>query len=133
MTLLMGTRIFKGVGILSAIYNDWGRRIDVLNMVVWASLGYLGAVMVITFPRSIFNLIHRIYIYHPLSITQYYLSHGLLASIIHKQLPVARFLLSRGATITPSVAMATVRGECVPVVKLLVQHRWDFNISVMGG
>lgn len=41
--------------------------------------------------------------------TQYYLTHGLLASIIHKQLPIAHLLLlSRGATITQSITMATV-------------------------
>lgn len=65
--------------------------------------------------------------------TEYYLNHGLRASIIYKQLPIARFLLSRGATITPSVAMAAVRGECVPVFELLVEHGWDVNGSVMGG
>lgn len=38
--------------------------------------------------------------------TEFHLNHGLLASIIHKQLPIARFLLlSRGATITPSIAV----------------------------
>ncbi|CAF9938561.1 MAG: hypothetical protein ALECFALPRED_007730, partial [Alectoria fallacina] len=33
--------------------------------------------------------------------TQYYLNHGLSASVIYKQVPIARFLLSRGETITP--------------------------------
>lgn len=65
--------------------------------------------------------------------TQYYLNHGLLTSVIHKQLPIARFLLSRGATITPSIAMAAVKGECLPVFELLVEHGWDINSPVMGG
>lgn len=65
--------------------------------------------------------------------TQYYLNHGLLTSIISKQLPVARFLLSRGATITPSIAMAAVKGECLPIFELLVECGWDINGSVMGG
>lgn len=65
--------------------------------------------------------------------TRYYLNHGLLASIVNKQLPIARFLLSRGATITPSIAMAAVRGECLLVFELLVRHGWDVNSPVMGG
>ena len=65
--------------------------------------------------------------------TQYYLNHGFLASIIHKQLPIARFLLSRGATITPSIAMAAVKGESLPVFELLVENGWDVNSPVMGG
>lgn len=40
--------------------------------------------------------------------TEFHLNHGLLASITHKQLPIARFLLSCGA-ITPSIAMAADR------------------------
>ena len=65
--------------------------------------------------------------------TQYYLNHGLFTSIIHKQLPIARLLLSRGATITPPIAMAAVRGECLPVFELLVDYGWDINGPVMGG
>ncbi|KAF6225512.1 hypothetical protein HO133_009512 [Letharia lupina] len=65
--------------------------------------------------------------------TQYYLNHGLLASIIHKQLPIARFLLSHGATITPSIAMAAVRGECIPIFELLLEKGWDVNSPVTGG
>lgn len=66
-------------------------------------------------------------------ITQYYLNHGFLTSIIHKQLPIARFLLSRGATITPTVSIAAVRGESLPIFKLLVENGWDVNSPVMGG
>ncbi len=65
--------------------------------------------------------------------TQYYLNHGLLASIISKQLPIARFLLSRGANITPSIAIAAVKGECLPVFELLVEKGWNVNSPIMGG
>ena len=65
--------------------------------------------------------------------TQYYLNHGLLTSVISKQLPIARFLLSRGATIAPPIAMAAVKGECLPILELLVESGWDVNSSVMGG
>lgn len=65
--------------------------------------------------------------------TQHYLNHGFLSSIIYKQLPIARFLLSRGAKITSSITMAAVRGECLPVFELLVENGWDVNSPVMGG
>ena len=65
--------------------------------------------------------------------TQYYLNHGLLTSIIYKQVPIARFLLERRATITPAIAMAAVRGECLPVFELLVEEGWDVNSPVTGG
>ena len=65
--------------------------------------------------------------------TQYYLNHGFLTSIIHKQVPIARFLLSRGATITPTVSIAAVRGESLPIFELLVEYGWDVNSPVMGG
>lgn len=65
--------------------------------------------------------------------SQYYLNHGLLASIISKQLPIARFLLSRGANITPPIAIAAVKGDCLPVFELLVEKGWNVNSPIMGG
>ena len=46
MTLLTGTSIFNGVGMLSDVKEQWRRRGNVLKMEVWGSLGYLDAVIV---------------------------------------------------------------------------------------
>ena len=65
--------------------------------------------------------------------TTYYLNFGLVSAIIHHQLEIIRYLLSRGAIIDFSITAMAVKAASLPVFEILLSHGWDVNTSFMGG
>ncbi len=61
-----------------------------------------------------------------------YLTHGLCAAILEKNVQIVEFLLNKGAVIDRVVAGAAAQVKSLPIFQLLLKHGWDINASVMA-
>lgn len=62
-----------------------------------------------------------------------YLTQGLLAAIYQQRIQIVEYLLNTGAVINRAIPNAAASAKSLAIFRLLVEHGWDVNDTVMGG
>ena len=61
-----------------------------------------------------------------------YLTEGLTAAAFENNVLIVEFLLNKGAPIDRGVPIAAGQVKSLPIFRLLLEHGWDINASVIA-
>ena len=63
---------------------------------------------------------------------QEYLTRGLCAAIYNHDLRIVEYLLKKVTSTRPDVLNAAASVRSLPIFQLLIDHRWDINMPILG-